>query len=59
MRGSWGICAGRRGEIEAKDDSPNNLEIMPISPLTQVLKTQDNMEEPEGEEYSTILDATV
>jgi hypothetical protein len=45
--------------LEEADDSPNNSEIMPFSSPTQVLETQDNMEEPEEEEYNTILETVV
>ena len=46
-------------KMEEADDSPNNSDIMPISPPSQVLDIQDNMEEPEGEEGNTNLEAAM
>ena len=46
-------------KLEEEDDSPNNSDIMPISPPFQVLDIQDNMEEPEGTEGNTILEVAV
>ena len=52
----------KRDELKRKleaDDSPNNPDIMPISPPSHVLDIQDNMEESEGEGGNTILEAAV
>ena len=46
-------------KLEEADDSPNNSDIMPMSPLTEVLESQDNMEEAEGEEDNTIHEAAM
>ena len=46
-------------KLEEADDSPNNSNIMPMSPLTEVLESQDNMEEAEGEEDNTIHEAAM
>ena len=46
-------------KLEEADDSPNNSDIMPMSPLTEVLESQDNMEEAEGEEDNTIHEAVM
>jgi len=46
-------------KLEEADDTPKNLDIMPMSPPTQALETKDNMEEPEGKEDNTILEATM
>ena len=46
-------------KLEEADDLPSNPEIMPISPPSHILDTQDNMEEPKGEDNNTILEATM
>ena len=46
-------------KLEEADDSPNNSDIMPMSHLTEVLESQDNMEEAEGEEDNTIYEAAM
>ena len=46
-------------KLEEADDSPNNSDIMPMSPLTEVLESQDNMEEAKGEEDNTIHEAAM
>ena len=46
-------------KLEESDDSPNNSDIMPMSPLTEVLESQDNMEESKGEEDNTIHEAAM
>jgi hypothetical protein len=35
--------------LEEAEDSPNNLDSMPILPPPKVLETQDNSEDPKGE----------
>ncbi len=42
-------------KLEEADDSPNNSDIMRMSPLTEVLESQDNMEEAEGEETTQFM----
>ncbi len=46
-------------KLEEADDSSNNLDIMHMSPLTEVLESQDKMEEAEGEEDNTIHEAAM
>ena len=46
-------------KLEDADNSPNNSDIMPMSPLTEVLESQDNMEESKGEEDNTIHEAAM
>ncbi len=46
-------------KLEEADDSPNNSDIMPMSPPTEVLVSQDNMEEAKGEEDNTIHEAAM
>ena len=46
-------------KLEEADNSRNNSDILPISSPSQVLDIQDNMEEPEGKEGNTILEAAV
>ena len=46
-------------KFEEADDLPNKLDIMPMSPLTEVLESQDNMKEAEGEEDNTIHEAAM
>ena len=46
-------------KLEEADDLPSNPEIMPISPPSHILDTQDNMEEPKGEEGNIIREAAV
>ncbi len=41
-------------KLEEADDSPNNSAIMSMSPPTEVLVSQDNMEEAKREEDNTI-----
>lgn len=55
------IIKEKRDKLKQKlveaHDSPNHLEIMTVSPPTQVLDAQYNLEDPEGEEDNTILEA--
>ena len=46
-------------KLEEADNSPNNSDIMPMSPLIEVLKSHDNMEEAKGEEDNTIHEAAM
>ncbi len=46
-------------KLEEADDSPNNSDIMPMSPPTEVLVSQDNMKEVKGEEDNTIHEAAM
>ena len=42
--------------MKEADDSPDYAHIMPLLPLPQVFETQDNLEEPKGDEENIMID---
>ena len=46
-------------KLEDADDSPNNVDIVSILQPLQVHETQDNLEDPEGGEYSNMLEVSL
>ena len=53
----------KRDELKRKlediDDSPDKSQIKPTLPPPNVVKTQDNLEEPSGGESNEILEASI
>jgi hypothetical protein len=53
----------KRGKLKRKleeaDNSPNNVDMVSILRPPQVRETQDNLEDPEGGEYSNMLEASL
>ena len=45
--------------LEKKDDVPENSHVMRNLPPSHILVKQDNLEDPEGQKDSSILEASV
>ena len=46
-------------KLEDADDPPNNVNMVSILQPPQVRETQDNLEDPEGQEDSNMLEASM
>ena len=54
------MCGGNyHAKLDEADDSPSNVDTVSILRPPQVRETQDNLEGPEGGEYSNMPEASM